>query len=84
MAAGGFTAALGRAARRTAAALVACFRRGLSAEEVEARLAARSLADQATVVSAVLGALFLTSLLFAQAGPVGFFLFLLLVIVVVG
>lgn len=84
VAAGGFTATLGRAARRTAAALVACFRRGLSAEEVEARLAARSLADQATVVVAVLGALFLTSLLFAQAGPVGFFLFLLLVIVVVG
>ncbi|MGP3698430.1 hypothetical protein [Rhodobacter sp. NSM] len=71
------------AARRTASTLVARFWRGMSAGEAERRLAARPLRDQIAIVGGVLAALFLTSLLFANGGFVGFLLFLLLVVIVV-
>ncbi|ULB11322.1 hypothetical protein ORIO_15675 [Cereibacter azotoformans] len=79
----GFARAVWRAARRSAATLVASLWRGLSSEEVEARIAARPPRDQAAIVAGVLAALFLTSTLFAQAGVVGFLIFLLLVVVLV-
>ncbi len=50
--------------------------------EVESRLAARPVAEQAAIVGAVLGALFLLALLAAQAGAVGLCLYGLAVVVV--
>ncbi|WP_420024135.1 hypothetical protein ACN9JG_19440 (plasmid) [Cereibacter azotoformans] len=79
----GFAQSVWRAARRSAATLVASLWRGLSSEEVESRIARRPPRDQAVIVGGVLAALFLISTLFAQAGVVGFLTFLLLAVIVV-
>ncbi|MCB6178608.1 hypothetical protein LHP98_10755 [Rhodobacter sp. Har01] len=75
--------AMGRSARRVASALIAGITRRHKAEEVEAWIAALAPREQAGVVLATLAALFLLSLVFAQAGVVGMLAFLLLVILVV-
>ena len=70
-------------ARSVSAALIAGVWRRRSQDEVEARLKALPGREQALITGAVLSALLLTSLLFAQAGLVGLAVFLLLVILIV-
>ncbi|MBL3570950.1 hypothetical protein BV509_10415 [Rhodovulum sulfidophilum] len=70
-------------ARRVAFAIVARLWWRRPPEEISARLEARPLRDQATIVAAVLTGLFLTSLVFAHAGILGMLVFLLLVILLI-
>jgi len=72
-----------KSARRVAFAILAGFWRRHSSDEIEARLSVRAPAEQNAIVLAVLAGLFLTSLLFAQAGFAGVLVFLLLVILLV-
>ncbi|WP_097031944.1 hypothetical protein [Cereibacter ovatus] len=71
-------------ARTVALGILAGVLRWRDPKLIEARILALSPRDQAAVVLAVLGGLFLVSLLFAQAGAVGMLGFLLLVIVLIG
>lgn len=51
--------------------------------EIEARLSARPVGEQALIVAATLAGLALTSLLFAQFGVPGLLVFFVLVVVLV-
>jgi len=73
---------LGLLCRTVAVTLLSGWLTGRDFAEVERRLAARPVPEQATIVGAVLGALFLLALLFAQAGLVGLCLYGLAVVVV--
>ncbi|PTW49925.1 MULTISPECIES: hypothetical protein [Rhodovulum] len=70
-------------ARRVAFAIVARLWWRRPPDEIAARLAARPLSEQVLIVAAVLAGLFLTSLIFAHAGSLGFLVFLLLVILLI-
>lgn len=72
----------GRLCRSVAAALIGGLTRR-SVGEVEDRLARRPVSEQALLVGATLGALFLVSLLFAQLGWIGMLVFLMLVVLIV-
>lgn len=72
----------GHTCRSVAVTLLSGLWPGLGFDEIEARLRARPAADQAAIVGAVLAALFVLSLLFAQLGWIGLCLFWIAVIVV--
>lgn len=70
------------ACRNVAVAMLSGWLTGRPFDEVEARIAARPVAEQAGITIAVLAALFLLALLAAQAGLVGLALYGLAVVVV--
>ena len=74
---------VGTMIRNVTAALIAGLWRSRSQDEIEARLKALPVREQAVISGSVLSALFLTSLLFAQLGLVGLAAFLLVVILIV-
>ncbi len=73
----------GRMSRTVAIALIAGVRRRLSMDDVEDRILALPLRDQALVTVATLSALFLVSLLAAQFGLIGLAVFWLGVILII-
>jgi len=76
-------AAIGRRCRDVAlGVLSACCRRA-GFYEIEARMMALPMRDQAAITSAVLAGLFLLSLLAAQFGPVGIAIYLLAIILII-
>ncbi len=76
------TAQFGRLCRNVTVALLSGWLTRRSYEEVESRLLARPVREQALIVAGTLGALFLLALLAAQAGFVGMCLYGLAVILV--
>lgn len=74
---------LARACRNVTLGLIGGVCRRLGQDDIDARLAAQPPREQALIVAATLGALFLTSLLFAQFGLIGLLVFLLAIIVLV-
>lgn len=73
----------GNLCRTAASALIAGVWRRLSLEEVEARLKAQPVRDQAAIVAGVLAGLLAASLVAAQFGIVGILVFLLAVVLIV-
>jgi len=73
----------GRLCRTVAVTLIAGVKRRMPEDEVEARVLALPLRDQAILTGAALTALFLVSLLAAQFGLIGLALFGLAVIALV-
>ena len=72
----------GATCRGAVAALLSGMLPGRTIDDVEDRLSARPLPEQAAIVGGVLAALFLLSLLFAQAGWIGILLFWLGIILI--
>lgn len=68
--------------RSVAVTLLSGWLTGRSFEEVEAKISARAPAEQATIVGAVLAALFLLAVLAAQGGAIGLCLYGLFVVIV--
>lgn len=78
-----FLSSAGRLCRTVAIALIAGVRRGLDYDEVEARICALPVREQAVVTGATLAVLFALSLVAAQFGLIGMSLFWLAVILLV-
>lgn len=74
---------LGTFCRTAAVAVIAGVCRRREIDDINARIAARPVAEQAAITVGVLGALLLISLLAAQFGWIGMLVFWLAVIVVV-
>ncbi|TCP60535.1 hypothetical protein EV663_10941 [Rhodovulum bhavnagarense] len=75
-----FLRAIRDSARRVAFSVLAGILRDRGREQIEARISERPPFEQTLIVAAVLAALFLTSLIFAQGGLIGLLVFFLLVI----
>lgn len=73
----------GTVCRAAASAVIAGIDRRRSLAEVNARIAARPLREQAAIVGAVMAALMVLSFLAAQVGWIGLLLFWLVLIVIV-
>lgn len=78
----GLGRAIGRRCRDVAMGLLAGVVRRVGFHEIERRVTALPLREQAAITVAVLGALFLLSLIAAQFGPAGLALYLLAIVLV--